>query len=61
MQWRRVMQEKARQSCWCWTQTGRTLKPVKPTRCHKSEASGLASGRIHSDVNMVFLAMTVLA
>lgn len=30
-----VKEEKARQSCWCWTKTGRQLAPVKPTRCHK--------------------------
>jgi hypothetical protein len=30
-----VKEEKARQSCWCWTATGRQLAPVKPTRCHK--------------------------
>jgi hypothetical protein len=30
-----VKEEKARQSCWCWTATGRQLAPVKATRCQK--------------------------
>lgn len=28
-----VMEEKARQSCSCFTKTGREMAPVKPSRC----------------------------
>jgi len=44
-----VKEEKARQSCWCWTQTGRDMKPVakQPTRCHKMlEEAGSFSKRL---------------
>ena len=28
-----VKEEKARQSCFCFTKTGREMAPVKPSRC----------------------------